>query len=186
MACSSAITDEKGNVLGQGRNHVYDRALTVETRLLDPLQHNRLAHAELNALALIPTEADHASLTLWTTQHPCSMCAAAIHFVGIGRVCFVADDLSDDSTPEAIIATRAGVHYEALGDPFWWTISNLLFLYNPAVQRGPESGNIRMNRQRYPELIQLVLGLARHDTLGELARSGKPLPSALEVGSLSH
>jgi hypothetical protein len=108
------------------------------------------------------------------------MCAAAIRFVGIGRVCFVADDLSDDSTPEAIIATRGDVQYEALGDPLWWTISNLLFLYNPAVQRGPETGNIRMNRQRYPELIQLVLDLARRDELGELARSGRPLPSALE------
>ena len=38
-----------------------------------------------------------------------------------------------------------------------------------------------MNRQRYPELIQLVLDLARHDELGELARSGRPLPSALEA-----
>jgi len=41
------------------------------------LQHNRLAHAELNALARIGTEAEHQALTLWSTQHPCSMCAAA-------------------------------------------------------------------------------------------------------------
>jgi tRNA(Arg) A34 adenosine deaminase TadA len=31
-------------------------------------------------------------LTLWTTQHPCSMCAAAIAFVGIGEGWLIADD----------------------------------------------------------------------------------------------
>ncbi|MBA2680484.1 MAG: hypothetical protein H0U76_19075 [Ktedonobacteraceae bacterium] len=50
-------------------------------------------------MALIPAESDHALLTLWSTQHPCLMCAAAVQFIGIGKVCFVADDPSDDSHP---------------------------------------------------------------------------------------
>lgn len=32
-----------------------------------------------------------------------------------------------------------GLPYEALGDPLWWTISNLLFLYNSARYKGEAS-----------------------------------------------
>jgi len=130
-------------------------------------------------LALIPTEIDQAALTLWTTQHPCAMCAAAMQFVGMGKVCYVADDPSDDSPAGVIVATRGQVHHEALGDPLWWTVSNLLFLYNSAVQRGEDAGNLRMNRDRYPELVRLTLDVAQHDALGHSARAGIALPLAL-------
>jgi tRNA(Arg) A34 adenosine deaminase TadA len=45
------------------------------------------------------------------------MCAAAICFVGIGKVRFVADDPSDNSPVAVIVATRGGVSYEPWGDP---------------------------------------------------------------------
>ena len=151
----------------------------IETRAQYALQHNRLAHAELNALACIPTETDHATLTLWTTQHPCSMCPAALEFVGIGKVCFVADDPSDVSSPEIIVASRRRVPYQSLRDPLWWTISNLLFLYNSAVLAGEDAGNLKINRDRYPELVSLTLDLAKLDSLGKSARLGTTLPIAL-------
>jgi tRNA(Arg) A34 adenosine deaminase TadA len=179
LPCGSAIVDASGKVVASGRNHAYDAAGGIATRVRYPLQHNRLAHAELNALALLSTEADHAALTLWTTQHPCSMCAAALAFVGIGRVGYVADDPSDDSPPERIVATRGGVPYQALGDPLWWTIANLLFLYNSAVLSGDEARNLRLNRDRYPVLVAFTLDLARRDALGPAARAGDVLPAAL-------
>lgn len=181
LPCGSAVLDASGTVVATGRNHSYDPAGGIETRAQYSLQHTRLAHAELNALAHIPTETDHAVLTLWTTQHPCSMCAAALAFVGIGKVCFVADDPSDESPPERIIASRSGVPYQALGDPLWWTISNLLFLYNSAVQSGERAGNLRKNRERYPDLVNLTLDLANLDPLGTSARSGTTLPVALNA-----
>jgi tRNA(Arg) A34 adenosine deaminase TadA len=179
LPCGSTVLDATGAVVASGRNHAYDRAGSIETRAQYALQHNRLAHAELNALACIPTETDHAALTLWTTQHPCSMCAAALAFVGIGKVCFVADDLSDHSSPEAIIASRGRVAYQSLGHPLWWTISNLLFLYNSAVLDGGNARNLKMNRDRCPELIKLTLDLAERDALGKPARFGTTLPIAL-------
>jgi hypothetical protein len=108
------------------------------------------------------------------------MCAAAVRFVGIGKVRFVADDPSDNSPAGVIVATREGVPYEALGDPLWWTISNLLFLYNSALQKGENARNLRMNRARYPELVRLTLDLAKQDSLGNSNRSGTRLPLALE------
>lgn len=180
LPCGSAIVRADGSVVAVGRNHAYDSAGETGTRLSSPLQHTRLAHAEMNTIAKIPTEVNHAQLTLWSTQHPCAMCAAAIRFVGIGAVVFIADDPSDDSSAEAIATTRRGVNYRGCGDPFWWTVSNLLFLYTDAVKRGEGSGNIRLNQARYPELVRLTLDLAKHDSLGAPARSGTDLPTALE------
>lgn len=113
--CGAAIVAADGTVVASGRNHAYD--LPGDDAARYPLRHNRLAHAELDALALLPTERDHAPLTLWSTQHPCATCAAAIAFVGIGQVRFVADDPSDDATPTQIAATRGAVPYRPLGEP---------------------------------------------------------------------
>jgi len=178
LPCGSAIVDARG-VVAVGRNRAYDAAGAIHTRMQHPLQHTRLAHAELNALAHVPTETDHASLTLWSTQHPCAMCAAAIAFVGIGRVRYVADDPSDASSPADNIASRKGIDYQPLGDPLWWTISNLLFLYNSAAQDGAEARNLRINRDRYRSLVELTLELAQDDALGAAARLGTSLPNAL-------
>lgn len=180
LPCGAAILSADGRVLSAGHNRAYDPPGAIETRAQSPLQHTRLAHAELNALALVPTELDHATLTLWTTQHPCLMCAAACEFIGMGKVHYIADDPSDESPLEAIVATRGRVPYEALGDPLWWTLSNLLFLYTSAVQQGEAARNLQCNRDRYPELVRLALVVARGDELGSAARSGATLPDALE------
>jgi len=179
LPCGASIVDETGTVIASGRNCSYEPASGLETRERYALQHNRLAHAELNALAHLATEIDHAKLTLWTTQHPCSMCAAAVIFIGVGQVVFVADDPSDVSSPEAILASRGPIVYESLGDPLWWTMSNLLFLYNSAVQAGENARNLKLNRDRYPELVHLTLDLAEGDTLGKAARANIELPIAL-------
>lgn len=102
------------------------------SRKRDPLPFTRLAHAELNAIARLPTDADHSRLTLWTTQHSCSMCAAAIVFTGVGVVRYIADAPSDHASPEDRRATRADVPYAPLGDPFWWLVANVLFLSVPS------------------------------------------------------
>lgn len=180
LPCGAAVVDAGGGVLCAGRNHTYDPAGGLETRSRYPLQHTRLAHAELNALSLVPTELAHEALTLWSTQHPCAMCAAAVRFVGVGKVVFLADDLSDDSSWSNIVASRGPVPYEPFGDLLWWTVSNLLFLYTPAVLAGAKARNLAMNCERYPELIGLTLELAQQDTLACAARSGAPLPVSLE------
>jgi len=66
-----------------------------------------------------------------------------------------------------------------LADPLWWTISNLLFLSNSAVQDGVEARNVRINRDRYSSLVELTLELVQDDALGTAARLGTSLPDAL-------
>jgi tRNA(Arg) A34 adenosine deaminase TadA len=178
LPCGASVM-RGDEVVAVGRNHAYDPAGGIETRIEHPLQDNRLAHAELNALAKVPNAVDHASLTVWSTQHPCLMCAAAMRFTGIGRVHFIADDPSDTSAPDAIVATRGTVPYEPLRSRVWWTVCNLLFLYNSAVRADKEARNLRVNQERYGELVKLTLELARVDALGPAARAGQPLVNAL-------
>ena len=89
------------------------------------------------------------------------MCAAAIAFIGIGEVRYVADDPSDHHPATGIVATRAGVLYVALNDPVWWTVANLLFLYSAAEREGSAAANIAANIQRYPSLVDLALSPSR-------------------------
>jgi tRNA(Arg) A34 adenosine deaminase TadA len=180
LPCGAAVVDADGQVIARGRNHVYDPAGSRASQTRYPLQATRLAHAEMNALAGVRTDADHETLTLWTTQHPCAMCTAAVAFVGIGSVRFIADDPSDDDSGEVIAVRRAGVRYEPLGDSFWQTASNLLFLYASAVRFGEQAGNIRQNRDRHPTLVSLTLQLAATDALGEAARAEQTLLDALD------
>jgi tRNA(Arg) A34 adenosine deaminase TadA len=81
----AAIVDDHGCVVARGRN-----------RRLDPWQHgglagSRIAHAEICALAAIPSAEldDH---TLYTTFEPCLMCASAIIMCHIRRVRYAAAD----------------------------------------------------------------------------------------------
>ena len=111
LPCGSCVIDATGNLVARGRNHVYDAAGAIETRARYALQQTRLAHAEMNALAGVPTAVDHAGLTLWTTQHPCSMCAAALQFIGVGRVCYVADDPSDFSSSGQGFVAAVELHH---------------------------------------------------------------------------
>ena len=179
LPCGSSILNDQEQIIALGRNHVYDLPEKVDIPTTSPLQYTRVAHAEINALALVPSNREPELLTLWTTQHPCIMCAAALRFIGIGKVCYIADDPSDVSPLTDIIASRGDIPYEASGDRLWWTVSNLLFLYNSAVKQGEDASNLQKNRDRYPELVQLTLQIAKDDPLGQSARAGIELPQAL-------
>jgi hypothetical protein len=108
------------------------------------------------------------------------MCEAAVAFVGVGRVTYIADDLSDERPIDLIVSGRGSTPHEPFGSPLWWTISNLLFLHNPAIHAGEEAASVREAHRQYPRLASLTLELAKGDVLGRQARLGESLPDALE------
>ena len=174
LPCGAAVVDAAGSVIAAGRNRAYETPTGD-----DPLEDTRLAHAELNALSRVPTDRQHGQLVVWSTQHPCAMCAAAVAFIGVGAVRYVADDPSDHASLTERERTRAGVVYAPLGDPPWWTVANLLFLYPAAEHEGAAARNLATNRDRYPELVEFVLAQARDGALEDAARRGSTLPEAL-------
>ena len=173
LPCGSSIVDAAGVVVARGRNHAYD-PVTGEHRL----ERSRIAHAELNTLAQLDTDIDSSQLTLFTTEHPCSMCAAALSFTGIGRVVYIADDPSDDATAQQVSATRGGVIYQRLGSVEWAIVATIMFLYVGAELRGAADGNLVAATAQNPALGALVLAEVTSGELGVAARNGVALPDA--------
>jgi tRNA(Arg) A34 adenosine deaminase TadA len=175
LPCGASIVDETNAVIARGRNHAYDNPTGEHA-----LERTRLAHAEFNALAGVDTALDWSTLTLFTTEHPCAMCAAAVAFTGVGRLVYVADDPSDDSSPAQVAATRGGVTYQRLGSVEWAIVATVMFLYVGAELRGEHDANLRSASTANPALGALVLAEVADGRLGRAARSGVPLAEAFE------
>ena len=168
LACGSVITDASGMIIAEGRNRAYDPPGGDGI-----LQGSPLAHAELNALAGIPTERDLGDCVLWSSQQPCSMCTAAAAFVEVGGIRYLAVDPAFVGTEQSLAgAPRAQAVQVA---PEWPVVANVLFLHNIIVKRGSESDTVARNLELEPETTGLALELVeaqafnRDDLVGRLA-----------------
>ena len=160
LACGSVVADARGGVVAKGRNHAYDPPSGSEL-----LEGTPIAHAELNALARVPTDRDLGSDTLWSSQEPCSMCTAAATFVGLGAIAYLAPD------PWAMATARSRAQQpatlgEADGTPVrgpaaepWRTIANALFILSIAATRGPDHDTVAKSRDLDPAAAQLALAV---------------------------
>jgi tRNA(Arg) A34 adenosine deaminase TadA len=145
LAVGSVLTDAGGRVAAEGRNRAYDAPGGA-----DALQGTPLAHAEMNALAVARREWDLREFTLWSTQEPCAMCAAAAAFTGVGRVRFLAPD------PWALAAGHQAGSPEGGDGDEWLITANVLFLQSIADSAGPEHPTLVGNREHEPETAGLV------------------------------
>ncbi|MFE5487135.1 nucleoside deaminase [Streptomyces sp. NPDC056527] len=135
LAVGSVLTDADGTIVAEGRNRAYD----PEAEGAEILRGTPLAHAEMNALAQARTEWDLATHTLWSTQEPCSMCAAAAEFTGVGTVRFLAAAPWATATGRPSASARARLTAE----PVWRTAATVLFLRSVVEAAGTESETVR-------------------------------------------
>jgi tRNA(Arg) A34 adenosine deaminase TadA len=141
LPVGSLIVARGGERISEGRNRAYDPAGGA-----DRLQRTPIAHAEMNALAGIDTAADLSEMTLWSSHRPCTMCAAACEFTGVGVVIFIAPDPSDEDLGEDL----DGIETE------WVITANLLFLSGVAAYSGSSSPMIVRGGLREPEITNLM------------------------------
>jgi tRNA(Arg) A34 adenosine deaminase TadA len=141
LPVGSVIARSNGERVSEGRNRAYDPAGGT-----DRLQRTPIAHAEMNALAAIGTGTELGSLTLWSSHRPCTMCAAACEFTGVGSVAFIAPDPSDDDSYD----DPCGI------EPEWVVVASLLFLSGVAAYSGSSSPVITRARQREPGIVELM------------------------------
>ena len=160
LACGSVLLDASGGVVAEGRNHAYDPPTGSQ-----PLEGTPLAHAELNALARVATDRDLAGDTLWSSQEPCSMCAAAAAFVGVGAIAYLAPDpwalaTNQSRAQEDALAGAAGTPSVSgpVGEP-WRTIANALFVLSIAATRGPDHSTVARSRDLDPAAVEAALAL---------------------------
>ncbi|MCX4545809.1 deaminase [Streptomyces sp. NBC_01565] len=143
LAVGAVLTDASGAVVAEGRNEAYEEGPGGGA---GPLRGTPLAHAELNVLGSARTGWDLGTATLWSTQEPCAMCAAAAKFTGVGTVRYLAPD------PWAVaedISGTSGARQE--GDPVWLLAANVMFLRSvAAAAAGPAEPRILV-RQRAVE-----------------------------------
>lgn len=81
----AAVAAPTGAIVARGRN-----------RIFDPPGHglsgSRLAHAEVDALAQLPTSARYRDHVLFSTLEPCLLCVAATLHATVGRIEYAAAD----------------------------------------------------------------------------------------------
>lgn len=150
LACGSVITDAEGMIIAEGRNRAYDPPGGDGI-----LQGTPLAHAELNALAEIRTERDLGDCVLWSSQQPCSMCAAAAGFVGVAGVRYLAVDPAFIGTEQS--GAGAPLDQAAQVAPEWPLVANVLFLHNIIVKRRSGSEAVARNLEIEPETTGLAI-----------------------------
>jgi tRNA(Arg) A34 adenosine deaminase TadA len=158
LPVGSAVADPSGAVVASGRNRAYDPPGGH-----DPLQGTPLAHAEMNALAGVPTARDLAGDTLWSSQQPCAMCDAAAVFCGVGAIRWlapdpwaVAADVPDERGPDAVRRTAPADHR-------WLVVANALFVAGVVRARGRAHPTPVRNAEREPETDRLVDAIAAAD-----------------------
>ena len=159
LPVGGVLADADGRIVAEGRNRAYDPPGGS-----DVLQGTPLAHAEMNVLAAVTTERNLNSDTLWSTHEPCSMCAAAAAFTGVGTVRHVAPD------PWAVAArpvpTASGS--VPLGSRQWAVVAGVLFLLGVAARTGVRSPTVTGNVERQPEVARIALDLLPAPTGGTL------------------
>lgn len=122
LAVGAVLTDGDGEPVAEGRNEAYEDGPGT-----GPLRGTPLAHAEMNALGAARTGWDLGAATLWSTQEPCSMCAAAAEFTGVGRVRYVAPD------PWALSSGTGTGSGADPGATHWLLVANAMFLRSVVV-----------------------------------------------------
>jgi tRNA(Arg) A34 adenosine deaminase TadA len=86
LAVGAVLVDGAGSIVSAGRNR---RNEQPEVR--GQLSGSSVAHAEINALAMLPVS-DYPDHVLYTTLEPCLLCTAALRLSHIGTVRFAAPD----------------------------------------------------------------------------------------------
>jgi tRNA(adenine34) deaminase len=160
IGVGSVITDSDGNIVARGRNRVYDSPGGDGI-----LQGNRLAHAEMNALAEIATDYSLADCTLWSTQQPCVLCSSAAVMCFVGTVRFLAADpffAGIERMPELNeFLDRYWPSYEGPTSDDRWAVAAMLLQLFAAASKNPTGEVMETSHRLEPETALLIEKIVR-------------------------
>jgi tRNA(Arg) A34 adenosine deaminase TadA len=173
----AVVSDVDGNLVSVGRNRMIE-----PRREAGVLASTSLAHAEMNALALLrigPTDA----LTISTTFEPCLMCASAIVQFRIPRVRYAAADPVFDGLhdwfAELPFAKERLPQREELGGRLG-AFAHVLHVSWLAFW-APDAAVIDAHRRLRPRHLDMALEVVQDEDLVRLSRDGADVLDALTV-----
>lgn len=163
----AVVTSEDNVVVATGRSRVFD-----EPDGTAPLAGTWMAHAEMNALALLGRDSRKGH-TLYTTFEPCVMCAATIRIYRLPRVVYAAGDPVwdglDDLFRQLEPIARGLPDRELLGGP-WGAFAHLLHL-SWLADHAPEHV-LEAHSRMTPRYLDIATKVARSRELQCMASSG--------------
>jgi len=172
----AAVTDGDDLVVAVGRSRVLD-----DPDGTAPLAGTWMAHAEMNALALLGREA-RSGLTLYTTFEPCVMCAATIRIYRIPKVLDAAADPVWDGMHDLFSRfepiARGLPERELLGGP-WGAFAHLLHL-SWLADHAPDQV-LAAHGTTTPRYLDAATRFASSGELQRLASCGKGVVDAARV-----
>jgi tRNA(Arg) A34 adenosine deaminase TadA len=159
----AVVTSRDDVVVAIGRSRVFD-----EPDGTAPLAGTWMAHAEMNALALLGRDAQDGH-TLYTTFEPCVMCAATTRIYRIPKVVYAAADPVWDGMHDLFHQlepiARGLPARELLGGP-WGAFAHLLHL-SWLADHGPEYV-LEAHGRMAPQHLDVATRVATHRSLRSL------------------
>lgn len=180
IGVGTVITDPDGTIVAQGRNSVWDGP-----RGEGLLRGTRLAHAEMNAFAEVPTERSLEQCTLWSTQQPCIVCAAASVMAGVGNIRFLTADpffAGVERLPDLNPWIAEGwPRYDGpTTDQRWELAAMILHLY-AAATRNPDGQVMALSRQVESEAVSVIESIVAECIWLNIAAAGGTVADALRA-----
>ena len=175
----AVVADSTGAIVTRGRNRIFEDSAPP-----GQLAGTYLAHAELNALAGLPSQpVRHGSgpydrHTLYTTLEPCAMCLGAALMMMIGEVRFASRDHYGGGTALRLENPHTARLPLALDGPLDGPLGDLGELLHLAhfLWRKPDSHVLAAYRTTSPDLVDLADAL----DLATAARDGGTIDDVVE------
>jgi len=172
-----AILDEDGQIISSARNATRGSG---DGDL--PIAGTYVAHAEINALARIPTERNLDRCTLVTSILPCLMCAGAAVMAHVGYVRYLtADPLFPDFLAlrqVGEIARRQWPVYQECPQNEWTVLALVLSAHSKAVAK-PDGLVMCTYGLLEPEVAGLLRKIVRCEIFSQAACDGADIPEVL-------
>jgi tRNA(adenine34) deaminase len=151
----AVLVDGSGTVIGRGRNR-----MSGTTAPVGQIAGSRIAHAEINALAQLPSDV-HEGPILYTTLEPCFLCTMALRFSHVSTVHYAAPDATWYGVDQLQqvnhhVARRWTRRDGPLGG--WWQEFSLLLNHISAIER--DAVAVLSTPQARPTTIELARRLA--------------------------
>lgn len=173
----AVILDRSMSIIASGCN-----ATRSCSRMGMPIESSYVAHAEINALARIPTDVSLKECLVLTSLMPCVMCAGAMVMAHVGAVRYIGPDplfreLATLATLNEFVGEQWPV-YEAGPDDEWAIIAMFLGAHSKAVTK-PNGPTIAALDRHEPEVAELLREARRNGVVADAAALGTSLSDFL-------